>query len=79
MGAFDTIAVHPERCDGCGACMTACSTAKGGASRLSIVPGAGDGRFELALCRQCGDPKCVMVCPAGALFKDDDTGVIAWD
>jgi phenylglyoxylate dehydrogenase beta subunit len=79
MGAFDTIAFHPERCDGCGACMTACSTAKGGASRLSIVPGADDGRFELALCRQCGDPKCVMVCPAGALTKDDETGVIAWD
>jgi len=35
--------------------------------------------FELALCRQCADPKCVTVCPAGALAKDGASGVIGWD
>ena len=24
--AFDTIAFHPERCDGCGACVRVCSS-----------------------------------------------------
>jgi phenylglyoxylate dehydrogenase beta subunit len=33
----------------------------------------------LALCRQCGDPGCVSVCPAAALSKDAASGVIAWD
>ena len=50
-----------------------------GASRISIVPGASDKAFELAICRQCGDPKCVMVCPAGALAKNGVSGVIDWD
>src|SRR5690606_30258598 len=37
------------------------------------------GEFELALCRECADPTCVTVCPAGALGKNGDTGVIDWD
>ncbi|CAA7626259.1 NADH-dependent phenylglyoxylate dehydrogenase subunit beta [Magnetospirillum sp. SS-4] len=77
--AFDTIAFKGSLCDGCGDCMTACSSAKKGASRLSIVPGASEKVFELAICRQCGDPKCAMVCPSGALAKDGGSGVIGWD
>ncbi len=77
--AFDTIAFHAELCDGCGDCMTACTAAKQGASRISIVPGGAENAFELAMCRQCGDPKCVMVCPAGALTKDENSGVIGLD
>ena len=82
-GAYNTIAFDANKCDGCGDCMTACATAKVGAgapcvpgiplrgqvtarSRIQIVGSADDG-FELALCRQCGDPKCVTVCPAAAL------------
>lgn len=77
--AYDTIAFNPSKCDGCGECMKACSSVKQGASRISIVPGAKENRFEMALCRQCGDPKCVMVCPAGALGKDGATGVVGWN
>jgi phenylglyoxylate dehydrogenase beta subunit len=35
--------------------------------------------YELALCRQCGDPKCVSECPSGALLKNPVNGVIDWD
>ncbi|CAA7625978.1 NADH-dependent phenylglyoxylate dehydrogenase subunit beta [Magnetospirillum sp. LM-5] len=77
--AYDTIAFRPSKCDGCGECMTACSSVKQGTSRISIVPGAKAGAFEMALCRQCGDPKCVMVCPAGALAKNGASGVIDWN
>ncbi|MBA3904581.1 MAG: phenylglyoxylate dehydrogenase [Rhodocyclaceae bacterium] len=82
MGAYNTISFKPEHCDGCNACMTACAEAKGGSaellhSRIQIV--ADGGTFELALCRQCGDPKCVANCPAGALTKDMEGGVIEWD
>ncbi len=79
MTAFATITFRPERCDGCGKCMTACATVKQGASRIDIVPGNRAGAFEMAMCRQCGEPKCQMVCPAGALAKDAASGVIAWD
>lgn len=74
--AFSTLTFDAGKCDGCGACTTACATAKTSA-RLQVMP-SGDG-FALALCRQCGDPKCVTVCPAGALAKDADSGVITYD
>jgi phenylglyoxylate dehydrogenase beta subunit len=80
---YNTIAFDADKCDGCGDCMKACATAKTGSgdktrSRIQIMGSANDG-FELALCRQCGDPKCVTVCPAGALIKDDASGVIEWN
>ena len=82
MGAYSTIAFKPERCNGCNDCMTACSQVKTGSSdhadaRIQIV--ASESGFELAMCRQCGDPKCVAVCPAAALAKDQGSGTIAWD
>ncbi|WP_310450372.1 NADH-dependent phenylglyoxylate dehydrogenase subunit beta [Sulfuritalea sp.] len=82
-GAYNTIAFDANKCDGCGDCMTACATAKTGTvdqsrSRIQIVGSADDG-FELALCRQCADPKCVTVCPAAALTKNYASGVIDWN
>ena len=79
---YATIAFDAAKCDGCSECMTACSAAKTGSddiarARLQVLPA--DGGFELAMCRQCGDPKCATVCPAGALDKHPETGVIAWD
>jgi Fe-S-cluster-containing dehydrogenase component len=47
-------------------------------SRIQIVGSEADG-FELALCRQCADPKCVTVCPAAALTKNYANGVIDWN
>lgn len=89
--AYNTIAFDAAKCDGCGACMSACASAKAPTSmanaaaqpdsvnsRIQVVPAA-DGGYELAMCRQCGDPRCVSVCPAGALAKDAETGVIGWD
>jgi phenylglyoxylate dehydrogenase beta subunit len=81
-GAYNTIAFDAGRCDGCNACMTACARTKAGSddiadSRIQIVPD--DGTFALALCRQCGDPKCVENCPAAALAKDEGSGVVGWD
>jgi len=82
MGAFETISFKPEKCTGCGDCMIACAQAKTHTddivhSRIQIV--ASDAGNELAMCRQCGDPECVLNCPAAALAKNDDNGVIDWD
>lgn len=81
---FSTLQFHPDRCDGCGDCMTACAQAKSGSddlsfSRIRIMPPVNGGGAELALCRQCADPVCVMNCPSGALAKNAETGVIDWD
>ena len=65
--------------------MSVCAEAKSGStqiehSRIKIVPSvAANDSFELALCRQCGDPKCVMNCPSGSLTKDQETGLVPWD
>jgi phenylglyoxylate dehydrogenase beta subunit len=82
MGAFETISFRPEHCDGCNDCMTACAQAKAQSAdsvhaRIQIVPS--DGGYELAMCRQCGDPECVLNCPAAALSKNSDNGVVGWD
>jgi phenylglyoxylate dehydrogenase beta subunit len=62
--------------------MRACAEVKAGgdlfASRIQIVAGDAEGTWELAMCRQCGDPKCVLSCPAAALEKNPATGVIDW-
>lgn len=83
--SYNTIAFRAELCDGCGDCMTACAEAKSGTrdlaqARLRIFPTGEPGATpDLALCRQCGTPDCVTHCPAGALEKNPDSGVIAWD
>lgn len=74
--SFSTIRFIPEMCDGCGKCMTACADVKG-SSRINIVAD-GVGKFELALCRQCAEPKCVMNCPSTALTKNAATGIVDW-
>ena len=80
--SYATIAFDAAKCDGCMKCMSACASAKTGTddiarARIQVMPTAFG--FELAMCRQCGDPKCVTVCPAGALAKNAESGVIAWD
>jgi phenylglyoxylate dehydrogenase beta subunit len=81
---YRTIAVHEEKCDGCNRCVEACAEFHAGKpievhSRIKVARGKEEGTFALALCRQCGQPQCVANCPAGALIKDEETGVIRWD
>jgi phenylglyoxylate dehydrogenase beta subunit len=82
MGAYSTIAFDALKCDGCNECMAACAQAKTGTgdiarSRIEVL--TSNGGFELAMCRQCGDPRCVQNCPAAALQKNSATGIIDWD
>ncbi|MCC4118275.1 thiamine pyrophosphate-dependent enzyme [Aromatoleum toluclasticum] len=83
MSATPTIAFDAARCDGCGDCMKACIRAKSAEgdaaqSRIRIARDDDGGRWGVAQCRQCGDPRCASVCPAAALAKGDD-GIVAWD
>ncbi len=81
---FSTLQFRANRCDGCGDCMTACVQAKssngdGAQSRIRILPAAAGTGYELALCRQCADPICVMNCPSGALAKNGTSGIVEWE
>jgi len=84
---YNTIAVYPDKCNGCNDCITACAQAKAGStdprhSRIQVAKDATvpeDAYYGVALCRQCGEPDCVKNCPSGALSKDLDTGVVQWD
>ncbi|MBW2368110.1 MAG: phenylglyoxylate dehydrogenase [Deltaproteobacteria bacterium] len=83
--SYNSIAFHPEKCNGCNDCIEACvkshidDSTDPVHSRIKIVPDSESGTYGIAMCRQCGDPRCVMDCPAKALAKNEETGVIDWD
>jgi phenylglyoxylate dehydrogenase beta subunit len=81
---YNTIAFYQDKCDGCGDCVPACSKHHTGTtdlahSRIKVAKDAEQQSFGIALCRQCGQPQCVMNCPSGALSKDLSTGIVKWD
>jgi protein NrfC len=60
--------------------MLACSTAHFGDTSLSLASlqiiddpfGSFPTDIEMAVCRQCLDPQCLIACPTGALHIDSD-------
>jgi phenylglyoxylate dehydrogenase beta subunit len=82
--SYRTIAFEEKKCDGCNRCIEVCAERFSGSkeykfSRIRIVGDEKRGGFGLALCRQCGDPLCVKNCPAAALSKHPQSGVVQWD
>ena len=82
--SYETIAFYGEKCDGCRDCVKACAqfhtgTSEPAHSRIQVVKDAEEEIFGVVLCRQCGEPQCVTNCPAGALSKDGETGIVHWD
>ncbi len=79
--SYRSIVFHADKCNGCLECVKACAQAKADSddprhSRIQVVQDSQSGAWGVALCRQCGEPQCVMNCPAGALTKNLETGVI---
>jgi carbon-monoxide dehydrogenase iron sulfur subunit len=74
------ITVNPDRCTGCRLCELACSLKNTGEfnparSRIRVI-----GFEELfclpVTCFQCERPYCAEVCPAGAIIRDEATGMV---
>jgi phenylglyoxylate dehydrogenase beta subunit len=82
--AYKTLVVYPEKCNGCGDCEIACAKVKAdssdvGHSRIKMIKGLGEEFFGPVVCMQCGEPNCVKSCPARALTKNPDTGIVEWN
>ncbi len=76
-----------SRCTGCLACAIACQDyhdlQEEGSSFIRIetiekgqFPDPYLGFFPV-LCYHCGNPACIAACPAGAITKDHDNGIVA--
>lgn len=73
-------------CIGCTACMDACREVNNvpeGVSRLEITRGEPKGeqpnvdyQFDRVSCQHCENAPCVYVCPTGAAYKDEATGIV---
>ena len=80
--------VEVDKCVQCHACEVACKAANGvdlGVKWRRVVtvwngtyPKVGNESISLS-CMHCGNPACEAVCPAGAISKDPETGVVTVD
>ena len=76
--------VDTKKCQGCLSCMLACSLVNEGKESLSLARiqviqnsfSKWPDDVTIEQCRQCVDPKCVAVCPTGALKADTKYGNI---
>ncbi len=73
-----------KKCIGCTTCMLSCSLVHYGEQNLSLsriqIIQDSFGKFpndlQIAVCRQCVTPPCVINCPVGAAFIDTENGNI---
>jgi protein NrfC len=71
-----------KKCIGCTTCMLSCSLTHYGAQSLSLariqIMQDSFGKFpndlKMAPCRQCVTPPCVINCPVGAAYIDEQNG-----
>jgi protein NrfC len=71
-----------RKCIGCTTCMLSCSLTHYGAQSLSLARiqiiqdsfGKFPNDLQMAPCRQCVTPPCVINCPVGAAFIDEANG-----
>jgi protein NrfC len=71
-----------KKCMGCTTCMLSCSTVHYGKQSLSLsriqITQDSFGKFpddlQIAVCRQCVTPPCVINCPVGAAYIDTENG-----
>ena len=71
-----TLIIHPEKCNNCTDCETACINSKSsltspGLSCIRILEDADDEDFFFPIaCKQCENPPCLAVCPKEAIYRD---------
>ena len=83
MGIFNNVLmakynVCPE---GCSACQEMCAKERnnGVGGLIKSVHITEKGVHDVVMCKQCGEPRCAEICPAGAITKSEDDGVVRID
>ena len=78
--------VEPAKCDNCGECISACNSANGiaegqPARRKVFEYQSASGKlvYVTTSCMHCLVPSCATVCPAGAISKREEDGIVVVD
>lgn len=79
-----TLLIKPETCTACKRCELACSFKFSGEfnptlSRITAFIYDQEAFYIPVTCTQCDDPWCGRACPAAAISKDPDTGLVHVD
>ncbi|MEA3407120.1 MAG: 4Fe-4S dicluster domain-containing protein [Chloroflexota bacterium] len=78
------LVVDPNLCNGCQACMVACSLVHEGRviptlARIQIVLDPFEGQHRIVYCRQCRRAPCACACPQKAIYWVPEGGYWAVD
>jgi carbon-monoxide dehydrogenase iron sulfur subunit len=69
------LVADPLKCTGCNECVAACSAKYTGlrdSEHSSIYILQGEGFYLPVVCQHCQNPSCMAVCPAKAIYRDDE-------
>ena len=82
----NTLVIDLDRCSGCDSCVSACKHENQmglGVVRNHVSAVGPVGTFpDIEMywlpmqCQQCENPGCIEVCPTGASYRDEETGVV---
>ncbi len=76
MNGRQTMVINLDRCTRCDDCVKACATTHGG-TPLFERRGVQYGPWLFAqACMHCEDPVCMIGCPTGAIYRNEDDGLV---
>ena len=85
----NTLVIDLDRCSGCDSCVAACKMENQmnlGVVRNHVSAIGPTGTFpDIEMywlpmqCQQCENPGCIEVCPTGASYRDEETGIVWTD
>jgi carbon-monoxide dehydrogenase iron sulfur subunit len=82
-----TLRVDLSKCTGCRACSLACAVSHEQQidltrTRIRVhkqMPVERVPVFKPVFCRMCRNARCIVACPSGALYEDEETGLVILD
>lgn len=82
---LNTFVINLDRCSGCQSCMTTCKYSNNLplGTFFNRIINVERGSFPNVTqywvpkaCQQCENPACLTVCPTGATYRDEETGLV---